>query len=238
MTHGAIGYRRVLLKLSGELIGSAKNIFDFDAVEPMAEQIQRLLAEGIQIAVVLGGGNIYRGRLSHVSAETGDHIGMLATIINGLALRDFLERKSIRCLLQSALPSGTFAERHNSRMARHALEEGQVVIFSGGTGLPFFSTDMAAAHRAIEVGADVLLKATKVDGIYDSDPMQNTNAVHFPRISFDEVVRRGLNVMDQEAFCLCRRYRMPIIVFSMHRKNALIHAAGGKPMGSFIGESF
>jgi uridylate kinase len=227
-------YGRVLLKLSGELLGNGDGAFELKSLQPVIEQIRTLLKMRVQVAIVLGGGNIYRGRKGLVSREIGDRMGMLATLINGLALRDIFEREQIPCCLQSALAGMTGVDPVDSRRAREALVSGQVVFFSGGTGIPFFSTDTAAALRAIEIQANVLLKATKVDGIYDSDPEINPQAKRFDRISFQEAVRRGLRVMDQEAFCLCHAHAMPIVVFPMHREHALVEVVRGDAVGSLV----
>ncbi|MDR0727306.1 MAG: UMP kinase [Puniceicoccales bacterium] len=225
-------YRRILLKLSGELLGSGDGAFDRAELLPIVEQIRALLRIGVRVAIVFGGGNIYRGCQGQISREIGDRMGMLATVINGLALRDIFEREGIPCLLQNAFGTLAGVDPVDGRRARDALEEGRVVFFAGGTGIPFFSTDTAAALRAIEIHADALLKATKVDGIYDSDPAMNPNARRFERISFSNAVRLGLRVMDAEAFCMCRAHSIPIVVFPMWKQNALLDVVSGKPVGS------
>jgi uridylate kinase len=227
-------YGRILLKLSGELLGRGDGAFDRSALLPLMGQIDLLLKIGGRVAIVLGGGNIYRGRQGQVSREIGDRMGMLATLINGLALRDIFEREGIPCLLQNALGTLAGVEPIDSKKARSALDAGQVVLFAGGTGIPFFSTDTAAALRAIEIRADALLKATKVDGIYDSDPETNPGAKRFERISFSDAVRLGLQVMDAEAFCMCRNHAVPIVVFPMQRENALLDVVCGKTIGSVV----
>ncbi|MDR0428755.1 MAG: UMP kinase [Puniceicoccales bacterium] len=234
MGNHPVPYGRILIKISGELLGGTESVFHKQAMESVVNQVKILLQMGIQVGIVLGGGNIYRGRFGHVSSETGDHMGMLATVINGLALGDFFRNQSIPFLLQSAIPCGALVEMANGEKARNALQEGKVVIFSGGTGIPYFSTDTAAALRAIEINADALLKATRVDGIYDDDPEKNPRAHRFDRISFDEVVRRGLNVMDQEAFCLCRSHCIPIIIFSMGETHSIVGAITGNGVCSHV----
>ncbi|MDR1457049.1 MAG: UMP kinase [Puniceicoccales bacterium] len=227
-------YGKILLKLSGELLGRGDGAFDRAALLPIMEQIGQLVRIGVRVAVVLGGGNIYRGRQGQISREIGDRMGMLATVINGLALRDIFEREGIPCLLQNAFGEMPGVDPVDGCRARAALEEGRVVFFTGGTGNPFFSTDTAAALRAMEIHADALLKATKVDGIYDSDPEINPAAKRIERISFSNAVRLELRVMDAEAFCMCRAHGMPIVVFPMHRTNAILDVVRGKAVGSVV----
>jgi uridylate kinase len=227
-------YGRILLKLSGELLGRGDGSFDRAALSPLMAQIGLLRKTGVQVAIVLGGGNIYRGRQGQITREIGDRMGMLATVINGLALRDIFEREGIPCLLQNAFGTLPGMESIDAEKARMALDRGRVVFFTGGTGIPFFSTDTAAALRAIEIHAEALLKATKVDGIYDSDPETNLEAKRFERISFSDAVRLGLRVMDAEAFCMCRDHAVPIVVFPMQRENALLDVAFGKAIGSTV----
>ncbi|MDR2341164.1 MAG: UMP kinase [Puniceicoccales bacterium] len=227
-------YSRVLLKLSGELLGRGDEAFDRTTLLPLIEQVNALSKMGVRVAIVLGGGNIYRGRQDQVTREIGDRMGMLATVINGLALRDIFEREGISCCLQNAFGAFAGVGPVDSQKAVSALEKGRVVFFVGGTGIPFFSTDTAAAIRAIEIRANVLLKATNVDGIYDSDPKNNPAAKRLERISFSDVVQMGLQVMDAEAFCLCRSHGMPIAVFPMQQKNAILDVVCGKSVGSFV----
>jgi uridylate kinase len=227
-------YNRILLKLSGELLGRGDGAFDRLALLSLLEQVGLLLKMGVRVAIVLGGGNIYRGRQGQVSREIGDRMGMLATVINGLALRDIFEREGIPCLLQNAFGALPGVDPVDSAKARAALEAGRVVFFAGGTGIPFFSTDTAAALRAIEIRAGALLKATKVDGIYDSDPETNPKAKRFERISFSDAMRLGLRVMDAEAFCMCQTHAVPIVVFPMQRTNAILDVACGKAIGSVV----
>lgn len=225
-------YSRILLKLSGELFQMAGELFSSERLRPVLLQIKELCQRQIQVAIVVGGGNIYRGRRGILTRETGDYMGMFATVINGLALCDFLEALEIPFQLQSALPNFPVIEPANSQHAIGALQEGKVVVFCGGTGRPYCSTDSAAALRAVEIHADVLLKATKVDGIYDADPFQFPQAKRFERISFSEIMQRGLSVMDLEAFCLCREQRLPILVFSMQEPHSIVDAAVGFPVGT------
>jgi uridylate kinase len=229
-----IRFKRILIKISGEFLGNENSCYNLTAMEFIVSQIQKLQNIGIEVAIVLGGGNIYRGRFGTVSREVGDQMGMLATIMNGLALRDFLEKSGISCCLQNSLGIVCNIDPNHSRRAQEALQNGKIVVFCGGTGLPFFSTDTASALRAIEIHAHALFKATKVDGIYDSDPQINPNATHFDHITYEEAVRLQLDVMDQEAFCLCRKHSLPILVFSLHQENALIRAVRGEKIGSLV----
>jgi uridylate kinase len=226
--------RRVLLKLSGEaLAGKNGETFCRESCLPILLQIGELLKRSISVAVVIGGGNVYRGRNCAFSSETGDRMGMVATIINGLALREFCEQLSLPCLLQSAYPIPTVGPM-DSLQAKRALTEGVVVIFCGGTGLPHFSTDTAAALRAIDIGADLLLKASSVDGVYDSDPKKNPKAVRLEHISYGEAIANGLTFMDTEALCLLRRHGLRTVLFSMDRPGALEDVIDGKNVGTSI----
>jgi uridylate kinase len=234
MESGRPGPGRILLKLSGEALGGDGECFSQKAALPILEQIGILLGRGVQVALVVGGGNVYRGRRGQFPQETGDRIGMLATVANGLALREFCAGCRIPCLLQSALPLPSLVDAVDPMRAREALEAGRLVIFCGGTGLPYFSTDTAAALRALDIRADVLLKASGVDGVYTADPRADPGARRFDGISYDEVLRLRLAVMDQEALCLCRSHRLPCVVFSMHRPNALLDLVGGERIGTRI----
>jgi uridylate kinase len=233
-------YRRILLKLSGEALeGARRQGIDPDTLESVARQIEEVAALGVQLAVVLGGGNLFRGlagAATGMNRGVADAMGMLATVINGLALRDALERRGQRCVLLSAVAVGGFAECFSQRRATAALEAGEVVILGAGTGNPYFTTDTAAALRALEVGADVLLKATKVDGVYDRDPMVHKDAVRFATLTYQEVLDRRLGVMDLTAITLCRENRLPLVVFDLTREGNIRRVVLGEPIGSRIEE--
>jgi uridylate kinase len=218
-------YRRILLKLSGEaLLGEQGHGIDADILSQYADEIQSVQREGVEVSVVIGGGNIFRGvkgATEGMDRVQGDYMGMLATLINSMALQDALERKGVQTRLMSAIRMEEIAEPYIRRRAIRHLEKGRVVIFGAGTGNPYFTTDTAASLRAIEIEADVILKGTRVDGIYDSDPEQNSDAIKFDTITGDEILRRRLNVMDLTAFTLCRDNETPIIVFNMNEPGNL-----------------
>ncbi len=230
-------YRRVLLKLSGEALAGAKGSgIDSGIVRSMAEEIVRVHELGADFGVVIGAGNIVRGISASaeggVRRETGDQMGMLGTVINCLALRDALRALGAKCALLSGTEVG-FCERFSQARLDEAVAERRVVLFAGGTGNPYFTTDTAAALRALEFGADVLVKATKVDGIYDSDPMKNPGARRFERLTLDEAVAKDLKVMDAAALALCRDNKMPILVCKMDEGN-LEKAVRGEPVGTLV----
>lgn len=231
-------YKRVLLKLSGEaLMGDGDFGIDPKVLDRMALEVGQLIGIGVQVGLVIGGGNLFRGEaLSQAGMDrvTGDHMGMLATVMNALAMRDALERSNISTRVMSAIPMSGVVEHYDRRRAVRDLKEGDVVIFSAGTGNPFFTTDSAACLRAIEIDADVVLKATKVDGVYDADPMKNPDAVKFDRLSYDEVLDRKLGVMDLTAICLCRDHNMPVRVFDMNKADALKNIMVGEPEGTLV----
>lgn len=231
-------YKRVLLKLSGEALGGeAGTGICPEVVHHMAGQIREVRELGVQIVVVVGGGNIFRGLSGSVRGTeraTGDYMGMLATVINALALQDALEKISVPTRVQSAITMPQVVEPFIRRRAVRHLEKGRVVIFGGGTGNPYFSTDTAAALRASEIGADVILKATKVDGVYDSDPMKNPQAKRFERITYLEALRQQLKVMDAAAFSLCSDNKMPIIVFDLFKPHNLRRVVLGKKVGTLF----
>lgn len=218
-------YKRILLKLSGEaLLGEQGHGIDGTILHQYAKEIKSIHDEGIEICIVIGGGNIFRGvkgATEGMDRVQGDYMGMLATMINAMALQDALERSGIVTRLMSAIRMEAIAEPFIRRRAVRHLEKGRVIIFGAGTGNPYFTTDTAGALRAIEVEADVILKGTRVDGIYDDDPEKNPNAVKFDRITGDEVLKRRLSVMDLTAFTLCRENETPIIVFNMNHEGAL-----------------
>ncbi len=218
-------YKRILLKLSGEaLLGEQGHGIDADILSQYAEEVFAVQAEGVEVSVVIGGGNIFRGvkgATEGMDRVQGDYMGMLATMINSMAFQDALERKGVHTRLMSAIRMEEIAEPYIRRRAIRHLEKGRVVIFGAGTGNPYFTTDTAASLRAIEIEADVILKGTRVDGIYDSDPEKNNEAVKFDTITGDEILRRRLDVMDLTAFTLCRDNETPIIVFNMNTKGNL-----------------
>ncbi len=233
-----VKYKRVLLKLSGEALqGDGEFGIDPRVLEKMALEIGQLIGIGVQVGLVIGGGNLFRGAaLSKAGMDrvTGDQMGMLATTMNALAMRDALERVNINTTAMSAIPMSGVVDRYDRRSALRCLDQGDVVIFSAGTGNPFFTTDSAAALRAIEVNAELMLKATKVDGVYDSDPMKNPNAIKFDSLSYDEVLDRKLEVMDLTAICLCRDHSMPVRVFEMEKTGALVNIVVGGKEGTLI----
>lgn len=231
-------YRRILLKLSGEALTGAQDFgIDPKVLDQMALEIGQLVGIGVQVGLVVGGGNLFRGAALNTAGldrVTGDHMGMLATVMNSLALRDALERSNISCRVMSAIPMSGVVEHYDRRHAIRYLEEGEVVIFAAGTGNPFFTTDSAACLRGIEVEAELVLKATKVDGVYDSDPMQNPNAKKYDVLSFDEAIEKQLGVMDLTALCLCRDHNMPIRVFRMTDSGALRNIVVGSDDGTLV----
>lgn len=233
-----MAYKRVLLKLSGEaLMGSRQYGIDPLRLSEYANDIKEALAEGIQIAIVIGGGNIFRGvaaASNGMDRVQGDHMGMLATVINGLALQSALENKGVPTRLQSAIKINEVAEPFIRRKAMRHLEKGRVVIFGGGTGNPYFTTDSAAVLRAIEIEADVILKGTRVDGIYTADPEKDASASKYSSISFDDVLKKGLKVMDTTAFTLSQENELPIIVFDMNKKGNLIKILSGEQIGTTV----
>jgi len=231
-------FSRVLLKLSGEALGGDDGSgINPEAVQDMAEQINEVRELGVQVVVVMGGGNIFRGLSGSkrgVERATGDYMGMLATIINSLALQDALEKLGAPTRVQSAIAMSQVAEPFIRRRAVRHLEKNRIVIFGGGTGNPYFSTDTAAALRANEIGAEVILKATKVDGIYDSDPKKNPKAKRFTQISYIDALQQRLEVMDSTAFSLCMDNKMPIIVFDFFRPHNLRRVVLGEQVGTLV----
>ena len=233
-----MAYKRILLKLSGEaLMGKEGYGIDPGTMNGIAEEIKGVKETGIDTAIVVGGGNIYRGMRAEqqgMDRTTGDYIGMMATVMNSLALQENLERLGMAVRVQTALQMAAIAEPYVRRRAIRHMEEGRIVIFAGGTGNPFFTTDTAAALRATEINADVILKATRVDGVYDRDPESHRDAVFFPEISYMEVLSRGLRVMDATAISLCMEHRLPIIVFNLREKGNTKRAALGEPVGTIV----
>jgi len=234
--------RRVLLKLSGEALAPTASDaggfgIDPEILEGLASEMSSLVVAGGQLAVVLGGGNLFRGaalQAAGMDRVTGDHMGMLATIMNGLAVRDLLTRRGLAVSLFSALPVPGVVQGYSRDAAVAALETGQVVLFVAGTGNPFFTTDTAACLRAIEIDADAVLKATKVDGVYSADPLKDPRAKRFEQLTYDETLSAQLGVMDLTAICLCRDHDMPVVVFDMHTKGALTAIINGDKVGTRI----
>lgn len=231
-------YKRILLKLSGEaLMGERQYGIDPKRLAEYAAEIKQIHDLGIEIAIVIGGGNIFRGvagASNGMDRVQGDYMGMLATIINGMALQGALESAGMQTRLQTALKIEAIAEPYIKRRATRHLEKGRIVIFGAGTGNPYFTTDTAAVLRGIEVGADVIMKGTRVDGIYDSDPEKNPEAVKFDYISFTDVLDKGLNVMDTTAFTLSQENKLPILVFDMNKQGNLLKVCSGENIGTVV----
>lgn len=231
-------YKRILLKLSGEaLMGERQYGIDPKRLAEYAAEIKQIHDLGIEIAIVIGGGNIFRGvagASNGMDRVQGDYMGMLATIINGMALQGALESAGMLTRLQTALKIEAIAEPYIKRRATRHLEKGRIVIFGAGTGNPYFTTDTAAVLRGIEVGADVIMKGTRVDGIYDSDPEKNPDAVKFDYISFTDVLDKGLNVMDTTAFTLSQENKLPILVFDMNKEGNLLKVCNGENIGTVV----
>nr|WP_193374759.1 UMP kinase [Nocardiopsis baichengensis] len=232
------GWRRVVLKLSGEAFAGGEQLgIDAGIVQYIAESIAQAVGEGMQVAVVVGGGNMMRGaELSASGVERGraDYMGMLGTVINCLALQDFLERQGVETRVQTAIHMSQVAEAYIPRRAVRHLEKGRVVIFGAGLGAPFFSTDTTAAQRALEIGAQAVLKGTQVDGVYDSDPHRNSAAVKFDRLEYNEVLTRGLKVMDATAVSLCMDNGLPIVVFDLMGTGNIVRAVRGEKIGTIV----
>ncbi len=235
-------YKRILLKLSGEeLMGEEGFGIDPKVLDRMALEIGQLVGIGVQVGLVIGGGNLFRGAALHeagMERVTGDHMGMLATMMNGLAMRDALDRNNISARVMSAIPMSGVVEHYDRRTAIRYLAGGDVVIFSAGTGNPFFTTDSAACLRGIEIGAEIVLKATKVDGVYSADPMKDPSATMYTRLTYDDALQQKLGVMDLTAICLCREHDMPLRVFRMSKPGALLSIVVGGDEGTLIEESF
>ena len=231
-------YNRILLKLSGEaLLGKNSYGIDNDRLVVYAEEIKQIHNQGVEIAIVIGGGNIFRGLTGSedgIDRVQADYMGMLATVINGLALQNALENMDIPTRLQSAIKMESIAEPFIKRKATRHLEKGRVVIFASGTGNPYFTTDSAAVLRAIEINAEVILKGTRVDGIYNKDPEKNKEAIKFDNISFEDTIKRGLKIMDTTAFTLSKENELPIIVFDMNIKGNLTKVIMGEKIGTIV----
>jgi len=231
-------FKRVVLKLSGEALqGRLGYGIDFDVANSIARQVKEVRKLGVDIAIVIGGGNIFRGAVGSakgIDRANADYMGMLATVINGLALQDALEKNGVFTRVQTAIQMQQLAEPYIRRRAIRHMEKGRVVIFVGGTGNPYFTTDTAAALRAIEIGADVILKATKVDGVYSSDPMKNKNARRFTTLRYIDVLKKGLKVMDATATSLCMDNKLPIIVFDLLREGNIKRVITGEKIGTTV----
>ena len=231
-------YKRILLKLSGEaLMGEGEYGIDPAVIRTMATDIAAVISQGVQVGLVIGGGNIFRGAglaARGMDRVTGDHMGMLATVINALAMQDVLQGMGVPTRVMSALTMDQVCESYVKRRAVERLSAGEVVIFAAGTGNPFFTTDSAASLRAIEIGADLMLKATKVDGVYNADPMKDPSATRYERLSFDEAIEQRLAVMDTTALVLCRDQHMPIRVFNMHQPGNLARIIQGEEVGTLV----
>lgn len=231
-------FGRILLKLSGESLGDpAGKAIDVTRADSIAEQVVRVTAKDVEVGIVIGAGNLWRGAgKAHLERTTSDHIGMLATVMNALALQSVLENRGIATRVQSALSMDRVAEPYIRRRAMRHLEKKRVVIFAAGTGNPYFTTDSAAALRANEIGADVLLKATTVDGVYDRDPKLDPDAVRYSFVTYDEVMDKQLRVMDLTAISLCRENNLPIVVFGMNEPGSIEDVVDGKPIGTYVGK--
>lgn len=240
MSDSELPFSRILLKLSGEaLLGEEDYGIDPHMLSRIALDIQEIHGLGIQVGVVIGGGNIFRGAgLARAGMDrvTGDHMGMLATVINSLAMQDALERLEVPARVMSALQIHQISEDYIRRRAVRHLEKGRIAIFAAGTGNPFFTTDTAAALRAIEIGADILVKATKVNGVYSADPMKEPDAIHYPELTFDKVLTDKLNVMDATAIVMCRDNGLPIRVFDLTAPGALVQLAKGAAVGTIVSD--
>lgn len=233
-------YRRVMLKLSGEVLARPEGEgIDAEALIRVAQEIVAVHQKGIQVVIVNGGGNIWRYRdtkQAGIERTTSDYMGMLATIMNAVALQSAIERLGVSCRVATALDLPQLAEPYVRRKAMRHLEKGRIVICAGGTGNPYFTTDTAAALRAVELECDVLLKATQVDGVYTADPNKDPNAIKYDTLTYDEAIEKNLEVMDQTAFSMCRESKLPIVVFNRSKKDAILKAALGKSDGTIVNE--
>ena len=231
-------YKRVLLKLSGEALqGPGQFGINSEVIEYVSEEIKSIYSLGVETAIVIGGGNIFRGVSSSskgMDRSTADYMGMLATVINALALQDFLERKGLPTRIQTALEIKQVAEPFIKRRAIRHLEKGRIVIFASGTGNPFFTTDTAATLRALQMGADIIMKATKVDGIYDEDPVKNKDASKFSELTYMEILRKGLKIMDATSISLCMEGNIPIVVFDLFEKGSIEKVIRGEKVGTIV----
>lgn len=237
--HPKLKYKRILLKYSGEaLTGNSQFGIDPAVLDRLAQEVAELIQMGVEVGLVIGGGNLFRGKAlskAGLGRVTGDHMGMLATVMNALAMRDALERIDLPARIMSAIPMLGVVDSYHRRKAMTHLRNGHVVIFAAGTGNPFFTTDTAACLRAIEVGADVVLKATKVDGVYSEDPFKNPKAKRYDYLTYKDVLTKGLEVMDSTAICLCQDQGMPLQVFDMSAPGALKRIVAGERVGTIVG---
>lgn len=237
-TSQQLAYKRILLKLSGEALQGDDGFgIQADKLAQVSAEIARITQLGVQVAMVVGAGNFMRGAgfcQSELDRVTADQMGMLATIMNALALRDALDRKSVSANVLSALAVSGVADGYNRRHALDALQLGQVVIFAGGTGNPLVTTDSAAALRGIEIKADLLIKATKVDGVFSADPVKNPEAVYYPTLTYDQVIEQRLGVMDMNAILLCQEHKLPLRVLNMNKPDALLHTVLGESVGTLV----
>jgi uridylate kinase len=233
-------YQRILLKLSGEILaGESGHGIDEQVIGGLAEEIRQVHALGVQVGIVLGGGNIFRGLAASgrgMDRVAADHMGMLATVINSLALQHFLEHRGVHTRVMSAVEMNRVCEAYIRRRAVRHLEKGRVVILAAGTGNPYFTTDTAAALRAVETGADVILKATRVDGVYSGDPLKDPSATFFPQISYLDILNKSLKVMDSTAISLCMDNRLPLIIFNVGVRGNLMRVVQGEAVGTRVGE--
>lgn len=238
-THPSLKYKRILLKCSGEaLMGNSQFGIDPSVLDRIATDVDKLINMGVEVGLVIGGGNLFRGKAlskAGLGRVTGDHMGMLATVMNALALRDAMERIDLPARIMSAIPMLGVVDPYHRRKAMTHLRNKNVVIFAAGTGNPFFTTDTAACLRAIEIGSDIVLKATKVDGIYSADPLKNPDAVRYDYVSYKQVLRDNLQVMDATAICLCQEHGMPLQVFDMAAPDALQKIVVGERIGTIVG---
>ena len=234
-------FQRIVLKLSGEILaGQAGHGIDEGVMATLADEIREVHDMGVQVGIVTGGGNIFRGLAASTRGMDrvgADYMGMLATVINGLALQHALEKRDVHTRVMSAIEMARVCEPYIRRRATRHLEKNRVVIMAAGTGNPYFTTDTAAALRAIEIGADAILKATKVDGVYSADPVRDANATFFPRISYLDILTRGLKVMDSTAISLCMDNRLPLVVFNVGARGNLLRVVRGEEVGTLVGES-
>ena len=235
---GAPAYRRVVLKISGEALAGGRGYgIDPETLERIADEIREVVGRGVQLAVVIGGGNIFRGLAASAGGmdrATGDYMGMLATVINALALQAAVEKAGVPTRVLSAIEMRAVSEPYIRRRAIRHLEKGRVVVFAAGTGNPFFTTDTAGALRAVEIGAEAILKATKVDGIYTADPAKDPTATRLAHVGYIEVLNRGLQVMDTTAISLCMDNKLPIVVFDLTRRGNIVRIVNGEPVGSVV----
>ena len=233
-----LAYRRVLLKLSGEALAGEREFgTDFSVVERLADEVKQVHALGVDLGLVIGGGNIIRGAVASqegLDRVSADYMGMLATVINALALQDVLERKGVETRVMTAIRMEELAEPYIRRRAQRHLAKGRVVLFAGGTGNPYFSTDTAAVLRALEIEADVLIKATSVDGVYSADPKKDTSAEFIPELTYQEALVKGLRVMDANAFGLCKSNSLPIVVFNINQPDAIASVLRGDRVGTIV----